>query len=170
MERAVAIHVCRKYFIEGKLPGEKTPVDTGWIGAVFGARSGSSYLREMGRAMELVKKPYAEARAGEVALEGDIARSRGVTDILSHLLLPAISRAHQNEAAAETRCRMAAAFCRIKAGGRVPDTLELPDPCSGKTMGYTRRDGGFELRSPGPNQTDDGGKEDDIVLKAAARK
>jgi len=167
MERAVAIDVCRKYFFSGQLPGGgKNPAGTGWIAGLIGARSGTSYLREIGRAIELVRKPYAEARAGEIELQKDIERSRGMTDVLSRLLLPAILRAHQNEAAAEARCRMAAAFCRIKAGGRVPDALEVADPCTGKLMLYRRLDGGFELRSIGPNQTDDGGAEDDIVLKS----
>jgi hypothetical protein len=167
MERAVAIDACRKYFLSGQLPGGgKMSAGGGWFAGVFGARSGARYLREIGRAIELVRKPYPEARAGEMELENDIARSRGVTDIVSLLFLPAVSRAHQREAAAEARCRMAAAFCRIKAGGRVPESLEVIDPCSGKPMAYRRLEGGFELRSVGPNEKDDGGGEDDIVLKA----
>jgi hypothetical protein len=170
MERAVAIDACRKYFLSGQLPGGgKRSAEMGWLAGVVGARSGTRYLREIGRAIGLVRKPYAEARAAEIELENTIARSRSVADVVSLVFLPAISRAHRNEASAEARCRMAAAFCRIKAGGRVPDSLELADPCTGKPTLYKRLDAGFELRSPGPNQTDDGGKEDDIVLKAGRK-
>ena len=68
-----------------------------------------------------------------------------------------------NEARSEAQQQMAAAFCRIKAEGRIPESLELRDPCSGSPFVYTRVDGGFELRSPGPGQQADGS--DHIVLK-----
>jgi hypothetical protein len=167
MERAVAIDVCRKYFISGQVPGGgKSPIGTGSPGGHLGVRSAGKYLRDIARAIELVRKPYAEARNGEVELRKDVERERGVTDFLSLLLWPSIERSHQNEAAAEARCRMAAAFCRIKAAGRIPESLEAADPCTGKPLLYRRLEKGFELRSPGPNQADDGGAEDDLVLKS----
>jgi len=101
-------------------------------------------------------------------LQDDVARARGPMDLdlVSRVFLPAILSAHQREAATEARCRMAAAFCRIKAAGRVPDALKMIDPCTGKPLLYKRLDAGFELRRLGPNQADDGGSEDDLVLRS----
>jgi len=167
MERAVAIDVCRKYFIAGQVPGGgRNAMRTGSAGGHLGVRSATKYLRDIARAIELVRKPYVEARAGEAELQNDVERGRSVTDFLSLLLWPAVVRSHQREAAAEAQCRMAAAFCRIKAAGLVPETFEVADPCTGKPLLYKRLEKGFELRSPGPNQADDGGAEDDIVLKS----
>ncbi len=171
MERAVAIDVCRKYFIAGQiLGGGRNPMPTGSVGGHLGVRSAAKYLRDMARAIELVRKPYVEARVGEVELQIDVERRRSVIDFLSLLLWPAVASSHQHEAAAEARCRMGAAFCRIKAAGRLPETLEVADPCTGKPLRYKRLEKGFELRSPGPNQADDGGAEDDLVLKSPTTK
>ena len=68
-------------------------------------------------------------------------------------------------ARAQAMQRAAAAFCRIKAEGRVPGTLEVIDPLTGKPMIYRRTDKGFELRSVGLSPRD-GGSGDDIVLKS----
>jgi len=74
-------------------------------------------------------------------------------------------RSHQNEATAEARCRMAAAFCRIKAEGRAPEAREVIDPLTGKPMIYRRSEKGFEIRGVGLTLKD-GGTGDDLVLKS----
>jgi hypothetical protein len=60
----------------------------------------------------------------------------------------------------------AAAYCRILADGKAPETLDVPDPFTGRTMQYRRTATGFRIFSVGPNGVDDGGKEDDVLLES----
>jgi hypothetical protein len=167
MERATAIDLCRNYFFLGRVPrslvGE--PSDMGSFAALVFAKSGLNHLRVMGRAIDLVRRPYVEARLGERQLRREVELAHGAANIVTGLLLPAMLPAHQKEARAEAQLRMAGAFCRIKADGRIPESLELGDPCTGKSFLYTQAEGGFELRSPGLNLKDDGRDEDEMLLK-----
>jgi len=169
MERASAIDLCRTYYFEGK-QGEgaaKIPVG-GWVLPLFAAKAGTYHLRVMERAIILARQPYPKARGGELALKRELESDPRWYELLTRLLLPAILRAHGSEARAEAQQEMAAAFCLIKADGRIPESLELMDPRTGFPFLYARIDGGFELRSPGPGQkTND--ETDRIVLKTRGK-
>jgi hypothetical protein len=165
MERAVAIESCRTCYFRGKLPAEgREPSDMGWMSGLLMIKSGPHCLRMIGRVIALIRQPYAESRPAELQLTREHQQSTRWNELLSRLILPAFLRIHGREAGAETNQRMAAAFCRIKADGRIPESLEVVDPCTGKLLIYLKESGGFQLRSPGPDQKDDGGEKDDIIL------
>lgn len=85
---------------------------------------------------------------------------------MSNLLIPAYFRAHGLMTGTQASQAAAAAFCRIKAEGKIPDSLDVLDPFTGKSMLFTRTDNGFQLLSVGQNLRDDGGEDDDIMLKS----
>jgi len=125
----------------------------------------------MQRMIEAAKLPYHQAKADLGKIDQDILNAPRYRTI-SKMLLPAITRAHLQEAQHEARIGLAQLALALKIykaeKGKYPDRLddlvpeilpELPkDPFTGKDFVYKREGEGFLVYSLGENETDEGGK------------
>ena len=162
-ERAVGIDVVETQgggLAEIRQLSQKNPasVDT------FVKRAGTYHVRLMNEYVDVARLPVYEAkdhyRRTVKELE-DKAPKDPLDVALSVLLVPALDRFHESLAATRARVRIARAVCKIKAEGKIPETLEVEDPFTGNPMVYLREAKGFHLYSLGPNGADDGGEGED---------
>ncbi len=130
-----------------------------------------TYLRYMGKQIELAGLPYYESRAEHEALEVDMKKLPPYQAPLTRILCPVFSRAVQKRGQAVANlglCRIVLALKAYKyERGAYPDTLQqlqqtldwqLPeDPFSGQDFVYRQQGKGFLLYSIGQDLEDDGG-------------
>lgn len=126
----------------------------------FLKKAGTNHLRLMTRAVELSRLPFPEARLEEDSQLQELQNRKSVFHVLSALLMPGLGRAHARLAVVETQLLIARTVCMLKAAGSYPETLQLPDPITGKSLIYRREGKGFLLYTPGVDGIDDGGVSD----------
>ncbi|HOC68335.1 MAG TPA: hypothetical protein PKO23_05965 [Candidatus Hydrogenedentes bacterium] len=128
------------------------------------------YLDSMERLIQAARMPYAEARNAFPDLE---AGGGSVLTSLSDILLPALGRVIEANAAYETRLDQGAVAAAIEryrvAQGAPPDHLEAlvpgyldkvpPDPYDEQPLRYRREGEGYVIYSIGDNLADEGGTE-----------
>lgn len=129
-------------------PSQKNP---GWflstrLLAPYWKLIGANYLAQMARFVELCRKPYLEARPEIAAWMASLkAKKTPVFELLSVLLIPALTKAMDHQAAAQ------AALVVIRTGlaweierstsGRYPEALDVLDPLTGKPLLYDKERG-----------------------------
>ena len=131
-----------------------------------------TYLRYMGKQIELAGLPYYESRAGHEALEADMAKLPLYQAPLTKILCPVFSRAAQKRGHAVANIGLCRVVLALKAykyeRGAYPGSLaqlqqtldwQLPeDPFNGQDFVYERRGEGFKLYSVGADLKDSGGQ------------
>ncbi len=130
------------------------------------------YLKMMAKAISLAEMPYWEARGKVPAFNKEIQDLPKEKAILTQMLLPALSRAYNQEARLDALLGDAeiALACYIYEAkhGEFPSSLKeltpgilptLPlDPFTGNNYIYRKERKGFVVYSVGDNLKDDGGK------------
>jgi len=166
MERATAIEVCRTQLFKGSFAtAPDRPPESWWWVTPFAPRMGTHYLLSLTRAIEVSKLPYALAQPKELALSMELGRQRSWDQALGSLVISGLLRGHLVMAGTQSVQTVATEYCRIKAEGRAPESLDVVDPLTGMPLRYQRTPDGFRLWGVGRNLTDDDGTGDDFLLK-----
>ncbi|MBI3856518.1 MAG: hypothetical protein HY293_12595 [Planctomycetes bacterium] len=124
---------------------KKSAAEGSAVLAPYWRNTGARYLRSMLRLVETSRKPYLEARPEITAFIQNLQGKRSVFDLLSALLIPAISKGLDCQVKAQASLAVAQAGLTAEleraSTGRYPLKIETVDPLSGKSLLYQREEG-----------------------------